>query len=110
MDDLLQPSVLSHERSPALYAGGIVLAAALLVLTPRIGSPLVSLGGGLASGGALANVVCGIAWGGGVPNPLMRGGVAFNLGDLAIGGGVLLLIGGALLHGWFNRQRLFEPL
>ena len=102
--------MLSHERSPALYAAGIVLAGALLVLAPRIGSRLVSLGSGLASGGAIATVVCGIAWHGGVPNPLMRGDVAFNLGDLAIAGGVLLLIGGALLHGWFNRQRLFEPL
>jgi lipoprotein signal peptidase len=109
-DDLLQPSVLSHERSLVVYAAGVLLAAALLALTPRIGSRLLSLGSGLASGGALATVVCGIAWRGGVPNPLTRGDVAFNLADLAIALGVVLLIGGALLHGWLERDRLFESV
>src|SRR4051794_15335256 len=73
VDDLLQPSVLSHERSASLYAGGVVVAAALLLLAPRIGSLVVSLGSGLAAGGAFATVACGLAWRGGVPNPLTRG-------------------------------------
>jgi lipoprotein signal peptidase len=102
--------VLSHERSPLLYACGVALAVALLALTPRIGSRLVSLGSGLAVGGALATVVCGLAWHGGVPNPLMRGDTAFNLADLAIAVGVALLIGGSLVHGWANRGRLHEPI
>lgn len=102
--------MLSHERSPVVYAGGLLLAAALLALTPRIGSRLVSLGSGLASGGALATIVGGIAWRGGVPNPLTRGEVAFNVSDLAIVLGVVLLIGGALLHGWLERDRLFESV
>lgn len=109
-DDLLQPSVLSHERSAVVYAGGIAVGAALLVLTPRIGSSLVSLGSGLASGGAFATVVCGLAWRGGVPNPLTHGDVAFNLADVAIATGVALLVGGSLLYGWANRGRLHEPV
>jgi lipoprotein signal peptidase len=102
--------VLSHERSPVVYAGGLVVGIALLRLTPRVGSRLISLGSGLAAGGALATVVCGLAWRGGVPNPLTRGDVAFNLADLAIGLGVVLLIGGSLLHAWANRGRLHEPV
>jgi lipoprotein signal peptidase len=106
----VQPSVLSHERSPVVYAGGLVVGIALLALTPRIGSRLVSLGSGLAAGGAVATVVCGLAWRDGVPNPLVRGDVAFNLADAAIGIGVVLLIGGALYHGWTHRDRLGETV
>jgi lipoprotein signal peptidase len=79
-------------------------------LTPRIGSLVVSLGSGLAAGGAFATVACGLAWRGGVPNPLTRGDVAFNLADVAIAAGVALLIGGSLLHAWANRGRLHEPV
>lgn len=102
--------MLSHERSLVVYAGGLLLAASLLAVTPRIGSHLVSLGSGLASGGALATALCGIAWRGGVPNPLMRGDIAFNVADVAIGLGVALLVGGSLLHAWANRDRLSEPI
>lgn len=110
VDDAAQPSVLSHERSPVLYAGGVVVPAVLLVLAPRIGSAAVSLGAGIASGGALATAVCGLAWRGGVPNPLVAGEIAFNVADAAIGIGVMALIGGALLHAWRERDRLFEPI
>jgi lipoprotein signal peptidase len=110
IDDVLQRSVLSHERSPALYAGAALLAAALLLLAPRVGSLAVTLGAGLAAGGAVATIVCGLAWHGGVPNPLLAGEIAFNIADIAIGAGVALLIGGALLQTWLQRDRLFEPL
>jgi hypothetical protein len=109
-DDALQPSVLSHERPPAVYAAAVLIAAALLTLAPRVGSRLVSLGAGIASGGALATVVAGLAWRGGVPNPLVAGDVAFNVADAAIGGGVALLIAGALLQAWLGRARLLEPV
>jgi ectoine hydroxylase-related dioxygenase (phytanoyl-CoA dioxygenase family) len=38
----------------------------------------------------------------------VRGGVAFNVADLAIAAGDLLLIGGALWHAVRNRERLRE--
>jgi lipoprotein signal peptidase len=102
--------VLSHERSLVVYGGGLVVDAALLLLTPHIGSRAVSVGSGLAAGGAFATVACGLAWPGGVPNPLTHGDVAFNLADLAIAIGVPLLIGGSLLQGWLERDRLFEAV
>lgn len=107
-DDLAQPSVLSHERAPVVYAAAALLAVSLLALAPRVGSQVVSLGGGIASGGAIATLVCGLAWRGGVPNPLVAGNIAFNIADAAIGTGVALLIGGALLRALLDRDRLFE--
>jgi hypothetical protein len=106
VDDLVAGSRLSHPRSSAVLAGALALAAALLLLAPRAGSLAVTVGAGVAAGGALATLVAGVAWRGGAPNPHVAGGIAFNLADLAIGCGDALLIGGALLHAVRNRDRL----
>ena len=110
VDDLLQPSRLSHARSPVGLAGSGALAVALLYLVPRARSTAMSLFGGIAAGGAAATLVAGVAWRDGVPNPLVRGGIAFNLADLAIGAGDALLIGAALLYAWRNRVRLLDAV
>ena len=80
------------------------------LLAPRVGSLPVSVGAGLASGGSLATLVCGLAWRHGVPNPRVGGDVAFNIADVAIAVGVGLLIGGALLTSWLERDRLRQPV
>ena len=109
-DDALAPSRLSHARSPVALAGAGGLAVALLVLVPRARSRTMSLTAGIAAGGAAATLVAGLAWRDGVPNPLVRGGIAFNLADLAIAAGDALLIGAALFHAWRERARLYEPV
>lgn len=109
-DDAAAPSRLSHPRSPVGLAGAGALAVALLLLVPRARSAAMSLGAGIAAGGAAATAIAGLAWRGGVPNPLVRGDIAFNVADLAIGAGDALLIGAALLHGWRHRARLLEPV
>jgi hypothetical protein len=109
-DDLVQPSRLSHARSPLGLAGAGTLAAALLVLVPRARSAAMSLFGGVAAGGAAATLVAGVAWRDGVPDPLVRGGIAFNLADLAIAAGDALLIAAVLLYAWRNRERLSEAV
>jgi lipoprotein signal peptidase len=106
--DALAPSRISHPRSSALLAGAVVVAAALLLLAPRAGSLAVTLGAGAAAGGALATALTGAAFAGGVPNPLAAGGLAFNLADVAIGAGELLLVVGVLRHAYRNRHRLRE--
>jgi lipoprotein signal peptidase len=108
--DALAPTRFHHHRSlPTLVAAGL-LATALLALAPRIRSSGVVLGSGIAAGGALATFVSGLAWRGGVPDPLVRGGIAFNLADVAIALGDALLLVAALLYAWMNRARLREPV
>lgn len=99
-----------HSRGAAVYALALVLAAALLLLAPRVQSRVVSLGAGLASGGAIATAITGVAWRNGVPNPLVRGDVAFNVADVAIAVGVALLVGGSLWVAWTRRSELGEAL
>ena len=107
--DALARTRFQHHRSPVtlLFAG--LLAVALLALAPRVRSRGIVLGAGIAAGGALATFVSGLAWGG-VPDPLVRGGIAFNLADVAIAGGDALLLAAALQHAWTNRERLREPV
>jgi hypothetical protein len=110
VDDALAPSRLSHARSPVALAGAGALAVALLVLVPRARSSVMTLGAGIAAGGAAATLAAGMAWRHGVPNPLVRGGIAFNLADLAIAGGDALLIAAAVWHAWRQRERLYAPV
>jgi lipoprotein signal peptidase len=107
--DALAPTRFHHHRSLATLLAAGLLAAALLALAPRIRSSGVVLGAGIAAGGALATLVSGLAWGG-VPDPLVRGGIAFNLADVAIAFGDALLLVAALLYAWTNRSRLREPV
>ena len=107
--DALAPTRFHHHRSLASLLVAGLLATALLTLAPRIRSSGVVLGAGIAAGGALATFVSGLAWGG-VPDPLVRGGIAFNLADVAIALGDGLLIVAALLYAWTNRARLREPV
>jgi len=109
VDDALAPTRFVHHRSPMTLAVAGLLAAALLAFAPRARSRGIVLGAGVAAGGALATFVSGLAWGG-VPDPLVGGGVAFNLADVAIAAGDTLLLGTALLHAWTNRTRLREPV
>jgi hypothetical protein len=106
VDDLVDGSRLSHPRPAVVLVGALVLAAALLILAPRAGSLAVTVGAGIAAGGALATLVAGASWRDGVPNPLVANGIAFNLADIAIVIGDLLLIGGALHHAFRQRDRL----
>jgi hypothetical protein len=110
VDDLVQPNRLSHARSPLGLAGAGALALALIVVVPRSRSAAMSLFAGIAAGGAAATLVAGVAWRDGVPNPLVRGGIAFNLADVAIGAGDALLIGAALLLAWRKRAQLLDAV
>lgn len=110
VDDALAPSRLSHARSPIALVGAGALAAGLLLLSPRARSLAMSLGAGIAAGGAAATLVAGLAWRDGVPNPLVRGGIAFNVADVAIASGDALLIAAAMWHAWRQRDRLYEPI
>jgi lipoprotein signal peptidase len=109
VQDALSRDVVRHARPVAVLMLGGLVAAALLVLAPRVRSWTVAAGAGIAAGGAIATLVTGAAWSGGVPDPIVRGSVAFNLADVAIAAGDALLLAGALVHAWANRARLRQP-
>jgi lipoprotein signal peptidase len=102
------PTPFQHARTTGVFVLAAVIAAALLVLAPRIPSLGVAIGAGIAAGGALGTLVSGIAWDG-VPDPFVHGGIAFNISDLAIAVGDLMLIAAALLHGARHRSDLRRP-
>jgi lipoprotein signal peptidase len=106
--EALSPTPFHHTRPPGVLALAGAIALALLVLAPRVPSLGVAVGAGIAAGGALGTLVSGIAWDG-VPDPLVRGGIAFNLSDLAIALGDAILIAAALLHAWLQRGDLRRP-
>jgi lipoprotein signal peptidase len=108
--DAVAATAIRHARPFFVLVLAGMLAVALLALAPRIRSWVVALGSGVAAGGALATLVSGFAWAGGVPDPLVRGGVAFNLADVAIAVGDALLVVGVCVHAWTNRARLTQPV
>jgi lipoprotein signal peptidase len=63
-------------------------------------------------GGAIGNLVSIGLWPSlpGVPDPLLAGGVAFNIADVAVAVGFVLLLPATVVFGLQNRDRLFDPV
>ena len=106
--EVLSPTPFHHIRSPGVLVLAGVIALALLALAPRVPSLGVAVGAGIAAGGALGTLVSGIAWNG-VPDPFVRDGIAFNVSDLAIAVGDVVLVAAALVHAWLQRGDLRRP-
>ena len=105
-------AVLAHDRS-ALYVAGV--AAASLVWAWAVSatrSSSIAFAGGVVLGGAAGNLVSIALWPSlpGVPDPIVAGGVAFNVADLAVAVGFVLLLPATLVFAVQNRNRLFEPV
>jgi hypothetical protein len=109
--------VLADERSLAyaLGAGLAGLALGLALVATR--SLLLAAAGGVVVGGAAANVISLVLWPSyqGVPNPFFAGdevhGIAFNLADVYLAtGGLLLLPAATLVFAARNRERLGERI
>ena len=105
-------TIPAHGRS-GLYVVGIagvtLVWAAAIVLTRSVA---IALAGGVLAGGAAGNVVSLALWPSvpGVPNPLLAGDFAFNVADLAVAAGAVLLLASAAMFGVRNRERLHEPV
>ena len=101
---------LLHERS----AGWVALSTALLVGCVAIAclsSRKVAVMAALTAGGALGNLVS-VASDGAVPNPLHVGGangIAFNLADVFVVSGLLLLVVALMSASVRHRDRLIPP-
>lgn len=108
--EALVPTSFHHPRTALALLLMAVLAAAVLVLVPLVPSRTLALAAGVAAGGALGNLVSALAWTEGVPDPLVHGGYAFNLADVAVVLGDAALLTTALVVAWDNRRRLHEPV
>jgi lipoprotein signal peptidase len=101
--------VYGHPRG----AGYVVIAAALtvflVVFVPRVPSRSLAVAGGVAAAGAFGNLVSALAWRGGIPNPIVVGGVAFNVADLCAVGGSIALVLGAVVFGLRHPTLLRQP-
>jgi hypothetical protein len=98
-----------HGRSAgyvALVVGLTLAWAAAIVLTR---SPAMALGGGIAAGGAIGNVFSLVFWAG-VPNPIEVAPIAFNLADVFVLVGFLLVAAKTIALADGDRERVGEPL
>jgi hypothetical protein len=101
-----------HRRPLAVSVVMIAVTVLGVVVFPRSGSRLLGVVGGLMVGGGVGNTLSLIGWGRGIPNPIVsyRLGVAFNLADLAVGAGFLLLLPASAAFGWRHRRALGTEL
>ncbi len=105
-------AVLVHSR-PSLYVAGLATAALVwAVALARARSASIAVAGGIVLGGALGNLASIALWPSlaGVPDPLVAGGVAFNVADVAVAVGFVLLLPATALFALKNRERLFDPV
>ena len=102
------PDWAYHHRSGTWFLGSSVLfvAMAFLALLPSVA---VALGASLFAGGLLGNMISAGADHSTVPNPLLLGshyGVAFNVADVCILGGNVILMVACSALAIQNRARL----
>ena len=119
--DLGQKQLAISERGGAVYlhdrpvtnviaGAALTLAGAGAIALTR--SSAIAVLGGIVLGGAVGNLTSFALWPSlrGVPDTIVAGGLAFSLGDVAVGIGLVLLVPVALLFARRNRARLLEPI
>lgn len=102
--------VYGHPRGPGYIVVAAALAAFVIAFVPRVPSRALSLAGGVATAGALGNLVSALAWRGGVPNPIVLGDIAFNVADVYAVCGAIALVLGAPLFALTHPALLREPI
>jgi hypothetical protein len=105
-------AVLLHDRPTRYVVAGAALSLAWAGAVALTRSSSIAVFGGVVLGGAVGNLLSFVLWPSlpGVPDPLMAGGLAFSVGDVAVLGGLILLLPTAVAFALRNRGRLFEPI
>jgi lipoprotein signal peptidase len=105
-------AVYVHDRPLRYVVAGAALSLAWAGAVALTRSSSIAVAGGVVFGGAVGNLVSFALWPSlpGVPDPIVAGGLAFSLGDVAVAVGLLLLIPITLAFTRRNRARLFEPI
>lgn len=102
--------VYGHPRGAAYVLLAAALAAFLIAFVPRVPSRALSVAGGVATAGALGNLVSALVWRGGVPNPIVVGQLAFNVADVCAVAGAASLVLGAALFALRHPALLKQPI
>jgi hypothetical protein len=105
-------AVLLHDRPARYVVAGAALSLAWAAAIALTRSSTIAVPGGVVLGGAAGNLLSFALWPSlpGVPDAIVVGRVAFSVGDVAVIGGLVMLLPGALLFAVRNRARLFEPI
>ena len=104
--------VVGHERPVGYIAAGATAATIWAIAIVLARSLPIAFAGGIAVGGAVANLTSLALWPSfaGVPDPLIAGRIAFNVADVAVGVGLVLVVGTTVAFAVRNRTRLREPV
>jgi lipoprotein signal peptidase len=98
-----------HPRSAAYVAVVITLATAWVAAILAARSVALAVAGGVVAGGALANLASLFFWPG-VPNPIVVGRIAFNLADVLVVAGFVVVTVVILALAARGADRLREPI
>jgi hypothetical protein len=106
-----EDTVFLHDRPARYVVAGAALSLAWAGAIALTRSVSIALPGGFVLGGAAGNLLSFALWPSlpGVPDAMVAGRVAFSLGDVAVIGGLVMLLPGALVFAVRNRARL-EPI
>jgi hypothetical protein len=104
--------VYLHDRPLRFVLAGAALTLGWAGAIALTRSAVLALPGGVVLGGAVGNLASFALWPSlpGVPDPIVAGGLAFSIGDVAVGLGLLLLIPATFAFARRNKARLFQPL
>jgi hypothetical protein len=103
--------VFLHDRPARYVVAGTALSLAWAGGIALTRSGAIALPGGVVLGGAAGNLLSFALWPSlpGVPDAIVVGRIAFSLGDVAVIGGLLMLLPAALVFA-LNRARLRADL
>jgi hypothetical protein len=104
-------AVFVHDRPAAYVVAGAALSLGWAAAVALTRSSSIAFAGGIVLGGAAGNLLSFALWPSlpGVPDPLVAGGLAFSIGDVAVVGGLIMLVP-VLAVVVRSKGRLFEPI